>query len=87
MRERVARALGMLEHAAALTSQEALCFLSQVRLGLEMDILPHPDREALGDLVLLTLPAHLQTMEGTELDTAVRNELRATYVRGMLSRR
>jgi protein-arginine kinase len=41
--------------------------------------------EQLNELFLLTLPAHLQTMEGIELDSAVRNELRASYLRKRLA--
>jgi len=87
LHERIARARNLLQNASALTSQEALSFLSQLRLGLELSILQEPSSEQVSRLLLLTLPAHLQTMEGGDLDTAVRNELRASYVRETLAGR
>ena len=83
-RSRIDHALALLRSASTLSSQEALNFLSQVRMGIEMDMLPDTPPEAVNDLFLLTLPAHLQTMEGRALDSAVRNELRASYVKSRL---
>jgi len=85
LHERIVRARDLLQNAASLTSQEALGFLSQLRLGVESGILQGPSGEAINRLLLLTLPAHLQTMEGGDLDTAVRNELRAGHIRDVLS--
>lgn len=85
LRSRIERALRMLGSARAISSQEALHFLSQVRMGLETGLLNDTSREALNELLLLTLPAHLQTMAGEALDSAVRNELRADYVREKLA--
>ncbi len=84
-RSRVETALRLLRSAAAISAQETLSFLSQVKMGVEMGLLPEGLREALNELLLLTLPAHLQTMEGRVLDSAVRNELRASYVKSRLS--
>jgi protein-arginine kinase len=54
-------------------------------MGAEMDLLGETTIETLNELLLLTLPAHLQTMEGSLLDTSVRNERRASYVRAKLT--
>lgn len=81
---RIKSALKLLRSASAISSQEALSFLSQVRMGVEMGLLPDTPRETLNELLLLTLPAHLQTMEGKVLDSSVRNELRASYVKSRL---
>jgi len=78
---RMQRAYELLCSAATLSSQETLSFLSQVRLGVEMDLLNGPELSTVHELLLLTLPAHLQTMEGGELDSTVRNARRADYVR------
>ena len=56
-----------------------------MRLGQELDLLEQGVGERLNEMFLLTLPAHLQTMEGRELDSAVRNELRAAYLRKRLT--
>ena len=85
LQDRVRRAYDLLGSAGKLSSEEALNFLSQVRLGVVLDLLGGATTEQLNELFLLTLPAHLQTMEGRELDSAVRNELRASYLRKRLA--
>jgi protein arginine kinase len=84
-RHRIDRALDLLGEAVSISSQEALYFLSQVRMGLEMGVIDHPSMEVVNDLFLLTLPAHLQTIEGEDLQSGARNRLRAAYVRSRLS--
>lgn len=84
-RDRIEHALRLLSSARTISSQEALSFLSQVRMGVETGLLTRTRMDALNELLLLTLPAHLQTMEGRLLDSTVRNELRATYVRSRLA--
>ena len=81
---RIRRALELLRSATTISSEEALSFLSQVRMGVEMNLLTETPLETLNELLLLTLPAHLQTMEGRLLDSSVRNELRASYVKSRL---
>jgi len=83
--KRVRRAYDLLGAAGRLSSEEALNFLSQVRLGVVMELLGGASMETLNELFLLTLPAHLQTMEGRELDSSVRNKLRADFLRKRLS--
>jgi protein arginine kinase len=84
-RRHAERALELLCSAQTLSSQEALSFLSQVRMGVQMQVIEGAPAGGLDDLFLLTLPAHLQTIEGGPLDSAVRNELRAVFVRSKLS--
>ncbi|MFO8006173.1 MAG: ATP--guanido phosphotransferase [Candidatus Brocadiia bacterium] len=86
-RQRIQRAFDMLRSAHTISSQETLSLLSQLRMALEMDVFGETPPAVLADLFLLTLPAHLQTMEGRELDSSVRNELRAVYVRDRLKSR
>ncbi len=86
-RERIQRAFDMLRSAHRISSQETLSLLSQLRMALEMDVFGETAPGAVADLFLLTLPAHLQTMEGKELDSSVRDELRAVYVRDRLKSR
>ncbi|MHC4592818.1 MAG: ATP--guanido phosphotransferase [Planctomycetota bacterium] len=85
LQHRLEQAMHLLRSASTISSQEALSFLSQVRMGVEMDLLQNTRMQTLNDLLLLTLPAHLQTMEGRALDSSVRNELRATYVKDRLT--
>jgi protein arginine kinase len=84
-RKRIDRALRLLQSARMISSQESLSLLSQVRMGVEMDLVRPAEASALNDLLLLTLPAHLQTMAGRELDSSVRNAVRADFVKHRLS--
>jgi protein arginine kinase len=82
---RIERALEMLRSTVSVSSEEALHLLSQVRLGVQMGLLKGVAMETLNELLLLTLPAHLQTMEGKVLESLQRDEVRAGYVRERLS--
>lgn len=82
---RIHRAFSLLCSASTISSQEALNLLSQVRMGVEMNLLGGTPMGALNNLFLLTLPAHLQTIQGEVLDSAVANKLRASYVKGVLT--
>jgi len=84
-RGRILRAFRLLSSASAISSEETLSLLSQVKLGVELEVLDRTRPETVNNLLLLTLPAHLQTMNGSALDTSVRNELRADYVREKLT--
>jgi protein arginine kinase len=68
-----------------ISSDEALHFLSQVRLAVEMNLMTGIPLEALNELFLLTLPAHLQTIEDRVMSTTERNEVRAKHIRQRLS--
>ncbi len=84
-REHLRMAFHMLSCANSISSQETLSLLSQVRMGLAMSVLSGTRFETLNILFLLTLPAHLQTMEGRVVDSSIRNELRADYVKRILA--
>jgi protein arginine kinase len=81
LKTRVDRALSLLVSASAISSEEALHLLSQVRMGVQMDLTDQVPLEALNRLLLLTLPAHLQTIEGGKVDATRRNTLRAERIR------
>ncbi|MCK4283004.1 MAG: protein arginine kinase [Candidatus Brocadiae bacterium] len=83
--KRIRHAFGLLCVASTISSQEALNLLSQVRMGVEMNLLAGTRIEALNDLFLLTLPAHLQTIRGEVLDSSVTDEVRASYVKSVLT--
>jgi protein arginine kinase len=84
--QRVNKGLELLVSASTISSEEALQLLSQVRLGVETGIIDGVPLKQLNQLFLLTLPAHLQTMEGRKLGGTRRNELRAEYVKHTLSK-
>jgi len=85
LRGRIERALELLTQAAAISSEEALYLLSQVRMGVYTGVLKQVGVRALNELVLLTLPAHLQTIEGRRVGRLKRNELRAGLLKQKLA--
>lgn len=84
LEDRVWRSYAMLRMARMLSSEEAMHLLSQVRLGVNLGIIEDTPVQTLNELFILTLPAHLQKLEGKELEAAQRNELRASFVRRRL---
>lgn len=84
LEDKVARAFGTLSHARVLSSHEALQLLSDVRLGIDLALIPGLKPEILQELIVLIRPAHLQNQTGRELGPAERDELRATLIRRRL---
>ncbi|MEE9514759.1 MAG: protein arginine kinase [Candidatus Brocadiales bacterium] len=85
LEDRVWRSYGMLKMARMLSSEETMHLISQVRLGVNLGLFKDLSLETLNELFILTLPAHLQKLEGKELEATQRNEIRATFVRKRLS--
>lgn len=84
--DKVWRALGILENARAISSEEALFLLSHLRLGVLMERIKHVDLEAINDLFIGTQAAHLQKRTGKKLDGEKRSIARADYIRERLTR-
>ena len=82
--ERIQKALDLLKTVKMISSEEALNFLSQIRMGAELGLVDSVSPNQVNELLLLTLPAHLQTMAGRRPDRTERNELRATYLKKQL---
>jgi len=80
----IEQALEMLRSAWSLSSEEALHLLSQVRLGVYAGLAEGVTAETLSGLFLLTLPAHLQTIEGSELEGLERDQVRAVLLKKRL---
>ncbi len=85
LRRRVGKALDLLSHARAISSEEALNLLSQVLMGVRLELIEGLSEEKMNELFLFTLPAHLQTIVGREDDRLRRNEMRASYIRKHLN--
>ena len=83
--DRVWRALGTLQSARILSSEECLNGLSALRFGVQQGLLPDLSAQDLNRLLLLTQPAHLQRLHGQSLEPAERDALRASLVRGALA--
>jgi protein arginine kinase len=78
------RSLAILQHARVLTSQEAFDRLSQVRLGVMLDLLPRIDMGLLNGLLVRHQSAHLQLNAERTVPVAERGALRAELLRSVL---
>lgn len=78
------RAIGILGNARIITSQEAMFWLSNLRLGV---ILGHHDigMDTINKLFIQIRPAHLQKLAGRILDETERDEFRADLIRKELA--
>jgi protein arginine kinase len=83
--DRVWRAMGILSNARMISSEEAMHLLSQIRLGVNLDLVADVDTATVNRLFILTRPAHLQKLEGRELDEQERDIARAGYIRRALA--
>jgi len=82
--DRIFRALGVVERAAILTSEEALTCLSSLRFGVQQRVIEGFDVTAINKALLLSQPAHLQRFSKERLDETARDEKRASLVRSVL---
>jgi protein arginine kinase len=84
LEDRIWRSYGMLKAARMITSEEILQLLSQVRMGVNLGLINDIEMKTLNELFILTLPGHLQKLQGCELDSTQRNIIRASFVRKRL---
>lgn len=82
--DKVHRAWGILTNARVLGSEEVLQLLSHLRLGVNLARIDKVDVRTLNELFLLTQPAHLQKLSGSEMDAASRRVARADLIRQRL---
>ncbi|MFW6456892.1 MAG: ATP--guanido phosphotransferase [Planctomycetota bacterium] len=86
LRGRVMRAITMLRSAAELSCEESLNLLSQVRMGIEVGELEEVGEDEINQLLLLTLPAHLQTMDNRMSGRNELKKIRAEYLKKALAK-
>lgn len=84
LEDRVWRAYGILGTARVMSTREAMGLLSDLRLGVELGILPRVEGRVLNELQVQVSPAMLQVIEGRELDPAERDVRRAELIRRRL---
>ncbi len=85
--DRIHRALGILERAYILSSEEALNLLSAARFGVHAGLIGGLAIREVNTALLLSQPAHLQRMHQSTLTSEQRDEHRASLMRGILARR
>jgi len=85
--DRVWRALGLLENARSMSTEEALFLLSHLRMGIILERIKHIHLTDINDLFLAIQSAHLQKMQGKPLDGEGRSVIRADLLRSRLCRK
>jgi protein arginine kinase len=81
LEDRVCRAQAVMKSARLISSEEVMYLISQLRLGLSLNIISDITVETLNKLSLLTQPAHLQMHLGRSMSPSERGEARAELIR------
>ncbi|GEK35478.1 protein arginine kinase [Kurthia sibirica] len=82
--DKLHRAMGTLQHARILTTEEAAVCLSNVRLGIDLGIINSIPNEVLNKCMLAMQQGFLQQYAGTTLKPNERDVYRATLIRDMI---
>jgi len=85
LRDTISRSYGTLKYAYRISSDEALKLLSNVKLGIDMGILKDVDKRVLSELMVLIRPAHVQKINGKELNSLERDIKRAELIQTRLN--
>ncbi len=85
MDDKIWRAISQLRSARLMSSEEALQYLSHVRMGLHTGRLGDINLQTLNELFLQVQPAHLQKIRGERLTGEQRSIERATFIRSRLN--
>lgn len=81
IRDKISRAYGLLANAYKISTQEALDLLSDLKLGIELNLIKNIDGGILNKLMVLIRPATLQAIKGEELTPVMRDIKRAELIR------
>lgn len=84
LEDKIWRALGILENARLLTTEEFMNLSSAARLGRSMELTSYPDFKTLNQLTVMVQPSHLQKLAGRYLESSERDIFRANIVRKKL---
>lgn len=84
LEDRLCRSYGLLANARIISSQEALRLLSDVKLGVELGILPGINGQTVMELMFLTRASLIQKLIGKEVSPAERDVYRAKIIRERL---
>ena len=85
LEDRIYRSLGVLTHARLLSTEEAAKCLSDVRLGIDLDLIKNIDMSVLNELMIFMQPAFLQQYAERPLRPNERDRARADLFRERLS--
>jgi protein arginine kinase len=85
LEDKVFRSFGLLTQARLISSQDALKLLSDVKLGVDLGIIPNVNKPVVKELMFITRSAMVQRLIGKELSPAERDYYRAAVIRSKLS--
>lgn len=85
LEDKVGRAYGILRHARLITADEAMRLLSDLRLGVNLDLIRDIPPHLVTELMLLSRPAFLIKMAGQELNPFQLNVQRSNLIRQKLA--
>ncbi|AEF93078.1 ATP:guanido phosphotransferase [Desulfotomaculum nigrificans CO-1-SRB] len=83
--DRVWRAFGLLKYARTMTSNDAMGLLSDLRLGVDLGIVPNIPPGLIMELIIMTRPAFLNKLKGKEMNPYQRDIYRAELIRQRLN--
>lgn len=86
LEDRVYRALGILNYARVMSSNETINLLSSVRLGVDLGLIDGISRKTLTELMVLTSAGCLQKIAGKQLNPEERDVRRADIIRKKISK-
>ncbi|MDD4569656.1 MAG: protein arginine kinase, partial [Tepidanaerobacteraceae bacterium] len=81
LEDRILRSYGILTNAKLISSQEAMAYLSDVRLGVDMGIIKDLKPSVLNGLFIVTGPAYIQEMSRKATTPLERDLYRADFIR------
>lgn len=79
--DKVYRSIGILQNARILTSKEAMDLLSDVKMGIEMDIIENIEANTINKLMIQSQPANIQKRSDKDLTSRERDIKRAELIR------
>lgn len=84
--DRISRSYGILMYANVIDSNEASRRISDVRLGIDLDLIHNVPPTILNELMIMTQPGFLQQYAGSKLSPVERDIRRAQLIRNWLSK-
>lgn len=82
--DRAWRAFGILKSARVMSSEEVMKLISDLRLGLDLGILPKMPLKLFNELMVMTRPAFLTKLAGRDMEPYQRDVFRAELTRNKI---
>ncbi len=82
--DEISRSWGVLAHAKLISFEEAIEYLSMIRLGIDLKILPNLNRNQIAKLMMLIGTAHLRDFIGKDVDEDSESIARANLIKRKL---